>query len=142
MELERVFLARFAEITPDGLFTAVGGGMNRINVSGFPWSTGFLFLLAQYRVSAEEAGRPHVMAVEREAPTGRTEPIGAEFPMIPLSPNTPAGPDGNFVFSLSYLLANPAFPEAGVYRYRLKIDGHRIGEAQLLLAGVTQRGER
>jgi hypothetical protein len=142
MELERIFLARFAEITPDGLFTAVGGGMNRISVSGFPWSLGFLFLLAQYRLSAEEAGRQHVMAVEREPPNGRAEPIGAEFPMIPLSPNTPAGPDGKFVFSLSYLLANPAFPEAGVYKYRLKIDGHRIGEVQLLVAGPTQRGER
>jgi hypothetical protein len=100
-----------------------------------------LFLLAQYRLSAEEAGRQHVMAVEREPPNGRTELIGAEFPMIPLAPNTPAGPDGKFVFSLSYLLANPAFCEAGVYKYRLKIDGHRIGEVQLLVAGPTQRGE-
>jgi hypothetical protein len=75
MELERIFLARFAEITPDGHFTAVGGGLNRISVSRFPWSLGFLFLLIQYRLSAEEAGRPHVMAVERETPSGRTEPI-------------------------------------------------------------------
>src|SRR5262249_17917999 len=88
MELERIFLARFAEITPDGLFTAVGGGMNRILVSGFPWSMGFLFLLTQYRLSAEEAGRQHGMAVERETPNGRTEPIGAEFPMIPLPPKS------------------------------------------------------
>jgi hypothetical protein len=140
MELERIFLARFAEITPDGLFTVVGGGMNRIGVSRFPWSLGFLFLLTQYRVTAEEAGRQHVMSVERETPNGRTEPIGAEFPMIPLTPNTPVGPDGKFVFSLSYLLANPTFPEAGVYKYRLKIDGQRIGEVQLLVVGPTQRG--
>jgi hypothetical protein len=141
MELERIFLARFAEITPDGLFTAVGGGMNRISVSRFPWSLGFLFVLAQYRVSTEEAGRPHVMAFERETPYGTTEPIGTEFPMIPLFPNTPVGPDGKFVFSLSYLLANPTFPEAGVYNYRLKIDGGRIGEVDLLVVGPTQGGE-
>jgi hypothetical protein len=142
MELERIFLARFAEITPDGLFTAVGGGMNRISVSGFPWSLGFLFLLVQYHLSAEEAGRQHVMAVERETTHCRTEPIGAEFPMIPLMPNTPTGPDGRFVFSLSYLLGNPTFPEAGVYKYRLKIDGHAIGEVQLLVVGPIQGGER
>jgi hypothetical protein len=86
MELERIFFARYAEITPDGLFTAVGGGMNRIDVGGFPWSIGFLFLLIEYRVSAEEAGAKHVMAIEREAPNGWTEPVGAEFPMIPLPP--------------------------------------------------------
>jgi hypothetical protein len=141
MELERIFLARFAEIAPDGLFTAVGGGLNRISVGGFPWSLGFLFLLTQYRISAEEAGRHHVMAVERETPNGRTEPIGAEFPMIGLPPNTPAGPDGKFVFGLSYLLANPTFLEPGVYKYRLKIDGVRIGEVRLLVTGPTQPGQ-
>jgi len=141
MELERIFLARYAEVTPDGLFTAIGGGMNRISVSGFPWSMGFLFLITQYRVSAEEGGRPHVVAVERQTPAGRIEPIGTEFPMIGLPPDTPAGPDGMFVFGLSYLLANPTFPEAGVYRYRLKIDGQGIGEARLLVAGPAQQDE-
>jgi hypothetical protein len=140
MELARIFLARYAEITPDGLFTAVGGGMNRISVIRFPWTMGFLFLLTQYRLSAEEVGHQHRMAVERETPNGQTEPIGAEFPMIPLPRNTPAGPDGKVDFSLSYLLANPAFPEPGVYKYRLKIDGDRIGEVQLLVAAVTQSG--
>ena len=142
MELERIFLARFAEITPDGLFTAVGGGMNRIDVGWFPWSLGFLFMLTQYRLTTEEVARQHLMAIERETPDGQTEPIGTEFPMIPLPPNTEPGPDGTFVFSLSYLLANPVFPVAGVYKYRLKIDGHKIGEVHLLLAGPTPRGDR
>jgi hypothetical protein len=142
MELERIFFARYAEIAPDGLFTAVGGGMNRIDLGGFPWTIGFFFLLIEYRVSAEEAGRQHVMAIEREAPNARTEPVGAEFPMIPLSPNTAPGPDGKFVFALSYLMTNSTFPEPGVYTYRLKIDGARIGEIQLLVAGPTQPGEQ
>src|SRR6516162_4998088 len=104
MELEDIFLARYAEIAPDGLFTAVGGGMNRISVHRFPWTLGFLFLVARYRLSSAETKCQHVMAVDREIPNGQTEPVGAEFPMIPLIPNTPPGPDGNFVFSLSYLL--------------------------------------
>jgi hypothetical protein len=140
MELERIFFARYAEITPDGLFTAVGGGMNRIDARGFPWCIGFLFLLIEYRVSAEEAGRQHVMAVERDAPNGRTEPVGPDFPMIPLPPYTAPGPDGKFVYGLSYLLTNAAFPHPGVYTYRLKIDGDRIGEVQLLVAGRHNPG--
>lgn len=141
MELQDIFLARFAEIAPDGLFTAVGAGINRINVNGFPWTLGFLFMLTRYRLSPEEAGRQHVMAVERETPSGQTEPIGTEFPMIHLPPSTEPGPDGDFVYSLSYLLGNLVFLEAGVYKYRLKIDGHKIGEAHLLVAGPTQRGQ-
>jgi len=138
MDLEDIFLARFAEIAPDGLFTAVGGGINRFSVHGFPWTLGFLFLLARYRLTSEETQCQHLMAVERDIPNGQTEPIGTEFPMIPLIPNTPPGPDGKFVFSLSYLLTNLVFSEAGVYKYRLKIDGHKIGEAHLLVAGPTQ----
>lgn len=138
MELEDIFLARFAEITPDGLFTAVGGGINRINVHGFPSSLGFLFMIARHRLTSEEAARRHVMAIERETPSGQTEPIGAEFPMIHLLPNTEPGPDGRFVFSLSYLLGNPVFREPGVYKYRVKIDGHKLGEVHLLVAVPAQ----
>jgi hypothetical protein len=141
MELQDIFLARYADVAPDGLFTAVGGGINRINVSGFPWSLGFLFMLARYRLSSEEVARQHVMAVDRVTPNGQTEPLGAEFPMIQLAPHTQPGPDGKFVFSLSYLLANLVFPEDGVYKYRLKIDGQKIGEAHLLVAGPTQGGQ-
>jgi hypothetical protein len=137
LDLENIFLARYAEITPDGLFTAIGGGMNRISAAGFPWSLGFLFLVIQYRASAEEAGRQHMMAVEGEAPGGRAEAVGAEFPMIPLPPNTPAGPGGTFVFGLSYLMTNLFFAGAGVYKYRVKIDGRSIGEVQLLVEGPT-----
>jgi len=35
MELEDIFLAKFADITPHGLFTVVGG-VNRLNTEGFP----------------------------------------------------------------------------------------------------------
>jgi hypothetical protein len=140
MELEDIFLARYAEITPDGLFTAVGGGINRINAPGFPWSVGFLFMIVRHRLSSEEAGRQHVMAVERQTPSGQAEAIGSEFPMIHLLPNTQPGPDGKFVFGLSYLLENPVFSEPGVYTYRLKIDGLTTGEVQLLVAGPTQGG--
>jgi hypothetical protein len=138
LELQIIFLARYAEISPDGLFTAVGAGINRINVNEFPWSLRMLFMLTCYRLSPEEAAGQHVMSVERETPNGQTEPIGNEFPMIPLAPYTQPGPDGNYVFSLSYLLANLVFSEPGVYKYRLKIDGNMIGETHLLLARPIQ----
>jgi hypothetical protein len=89
MQLEDIFLARYAELTPDGLFTVVGGGVNRINASGFPWSWGFLFLLARVRLTAEEAKGQHRTAVEREAPDRRVS-LSFNFCLVNLVFRRPA----------------------------------------------------
>jgi hypothetical protein len=141
MQLEYIFLARYAELAPDGLFTVVGGGVDRINAGGFPWSWGYLFLVAQVRLPIQEAQREHRTAVERETPAGQIEPIGAESPMTPVPPTVEVGIDGNVRFSFNLSLVNLIFPEAGVYKYRLKIDGREIGTAELLVAGPT-KGEQ
>lgn len=64
MQLDDIFLAKFAELGPDGLFTVVGGGVARINVGESPWSWGFLYLLARIRLTTEEAQARHVTNVE------------------------------------------------------------------------------
>jgi hypothetical protein len=138
MELEDTFFARFADLTPDGLFTVVGGGVNRINASSFPWSWGFMFLLARCRLTIEEAKGQHMLAIERETPNGHTEPIGAEFPMTHLQSAPEIGPDGKVGFSLNYCLVNLIFLEAGLYKYRLKIDGRDMGVANLLVTGPAK----
>ena len=138
MKLEDIFLARFADLTPDGLFTVVGGGVNRINAGGFPWSWGVLFLLARLRLTVEEAQRPHMTAVEREMPNGQIELIGLESPMMALPPTAELGPDGMVGVSFNFCLMPVVFSEAGIYRYRLKIDSHVIGVADLLLTAPLQ----
>jgi hypothetical protein len=138
MQLEDIFLAKFAELTPDGLFTVVGGGVNRINAGGFPWAWGFLFLLVRIRLTTEEAQAQHVTAVERETPDGQIEPIGPESPMMPLPPTADIGPDGRVGLTFTLCLVNLVFPEAGVYKYHFKIDGQEVGVAELLVVGPTQ----
>jgi hypothetical protein len=138
MQLEDMFLARFADLTPDGLFTVVGGGINRINAGGFPWSWGILFLLARLRFTTEEAQVRHTAAVERETPNGHFEAIGEESPLSPLPTDTETGPDGRVGLHFSYCLVSLLFPEPGVYKYRLKIDGRAVGAVELLVAGPTQ----
>jgi hypothetical protein len=137
MELEEIFLSRFAELTPDGLFTVVGGGVNRINAGSFPWTWGIMFLLARYRLTTEEAHRRHVLSIERETPNGQLEPIVPQFPMVNMPANPEVGPDGRFGFSLNYCLTNLVFLEPGVYKYRLKMDGQEVGVAKLLVAGPS-----
>jgi hypothetical protein len=127
MQLEDIFLAKYAEVTPDGLFTVVGGGLNRINASRFPWSWGFLFLLARIRLTLEETRKQHWTAVERLMPSGQVEAIGAEAPMLAVSPTADVGPDGKVRLTFNFCLVNVLLSEPGVYRYRLKIDGHELG---------------
>jgi hypothetical protein len=142
MQLEDIFLARFADLTPDGLFTAVGGGMNRINAGWFPWTWGVLFLVARVRLTVEEAQAQHTAAVERETPYGPIEPIGPESPMMPLPSTAESGPDGKFGLSCNFCLMNLFFPQAGIYKYRLKIDGQEMGLAELLVAGPRPKETR
>jgi len=141
MRLEDIFLARFADLTPDGLFTVVGGGVNRINAGGFPWSWGILFMLARLRLSPEEAMVAHTAAVERQTPDGQIEPIGGESSLPPLAPEVETGPDGMVGLNFSYCLVSLLFPQAGVYKYRLKIDGRDVGAGDLLVAGPGQGGQ-
>jgi hypothetical protein len=137
MELESIFFARYAELGPDGMFTAVGGGLNKIKAASFPWSWDFLFLLARVRLTIEEGREQHRTAVERETPNGQVEPIGAESPMMPLPSTAELGPDGRVGINFNVCLTSLYFPEAGVYKYRFKIDGHELGVAHLLVAGPS-----
>jgi hypothetical protein len=135
MKLEDIFLAKFADLTPDGLFTVVGGGLNRIQAESFPWSWGFMYLLAQIRLTIEEAQRPHLMAVEREIPNGLLEEIAGEAPVSGLDASAQPGPDGLLGINFCFCLVSLIFPEEGVYKYRLKIDGLEVGVAELLVKG-------
>ena len=54
--------------------------------------------------------------------------------MMPWSPQWETGPDEKVGLSFCYGWSNVIFPEAGVYTYRLKIDGRELGTAKLLLA--------
>ncbi|MCI0460793.1 MAG: hypothetical protein L0Z62_27910 [Gemmataceae bacterium] len=115
--------------------------MNRINTGGFPWSWGLLWLVARIRLTTDEALRRHVTAVERETPNGQVEPIGAESPVQPIFSTAEIGPDGRFGLTVNFCLMNLYFPEAGVYKYRFKIDGQEIGVAELLVTGPAQGGQ-
>ena len=76
--------------------------------------------------------------MEPETPYGQTEPIEAESLMMSLPTTAEIGPDGRVGLSFRVCLVNLFFPEAGVYKYRFKIDGQEIGVAELLVTGPVQ----
>src|SRR5262249_53784969 len=137
MNLEHIFFARYVELGPDGLFTVVGGGLNRINAGELPWSWGILFLLTGLRLTTEEAQGEHTVAIYRETPGGQLDRL-TEGPLAPLTPNADVGPDGRVGLIYALCLVSQHFAEAGVYKYQVKIDGQVLGVAELLLAGPAQ----
>jgi hypothetical protein len=141
MQLRGIFLARFAEVGHDGLFTAVGGGIDAIQTGGFPWAWGLMYLLCQIRLTKEEAIGEHVQVIERETPDGQIEPLLPGTPMMQMPATAHTGPDGNVGLTISFPLYNSIFPRAGVYKYRFKIDDQAVGVAELLVTGPEQGGQ-
>jgi len=140
MELENIFLAKFADITPDGLFTVHGGGLNRIDTERFPCTWSFLYLVARVRLTAEEAQGQHVLESDQEKPNGQIEPLASPSPLEPLPSTVKPGPEGTVGLTLCLGMVNPVFPEPGVYKFRVKIDGQAVGAANLLVGAPAQRG--
>src|SRR5260370_4009411 len=111
MKSDDIFFAKFAEITTDGLFTVVGGGLNKICADEFPWSWGFLYLLTRVRLTPTEALTQHNTSIERETPNGEIEVIGPESLLLPIaSTAAETGPDNNYGLSFSFCLVNLLFP--------------------------------
>jgi hypothetical protein len=140
MKLETIFLAHFAALTPDGLFTVHGGGLNRINVESFPWAWGLLYLFARIRLTPKEAREEHTLTAEQESPNGQVEALGDPEPFSRFSPPLETGPDGMLGLSFSLGMVNRTFSEPGVYKFRVRIDGREIGVVQLLVAVKGEQG--
>jgi hypothetical protein len=142
MQLEYIFLAKFADITDDGLFTVVGGGINKIYADAFPSSWGSLYLVARVHLTVEDAQSQHRIALERESPKGQIEPILGESSTKEL-PGTPeVGPDDKVGLTFALWLMNLTFAGPGVYKYRFKIDGRELGVAELLIVGPHKENKR
>ena len=138
MQLDDVFLAKFAELGPDGLFTVVGGGVDRINVGALPWSWGFLYLLARVRLTTEEAQGGTCGAWSEKRHTAGLSLSRKNLLWSRCRPRRKSVPDGRVGLSFIIYLVNLIFTEPGVYKYRFKIDGREFGVAELLVAGPAQ----
>ncbi len=143
MELEDIFFAKFADLTADGLFTVVGGGVNRLYADSFPYVWDMLHLLVRIRLTREEAQGEHTVAIDRRTPAGQVETVeGTEWPMMQVPPTAELGPDGKLGVNFNVRLVILAFPEAGVYTYRFKVNGNEVGAADLLVTNNVQEGEQ
>jgi hypothetical protein len=134
MDLEYIFLARFADLSDDGLFTVHGGGMKTIVGEQFPVTWPLLCLVARVRATPSEFAAPRRMAIERVAPTGDVVVVGEEA-ASPSSasarPGVTRDPDGRICLNICAGMLGQVFPVPGVYQFRVKMDGKEIGATNI-----------
>jgi hypothetical protein len=125
MELKYVFCAKFADIGPDGLFAAIGGGLDSVAVPQLPAIIQALSVVGCVTVPLEEVHGGHRMRIEMFGPTGDRHPVEIEFPVtVQVNTDEPRrAPRWTFAIGLQ----NVVFGMEGRHEFRLSVDGNPLG---------------
>lgn len=122
------FVARAADVMPDGSFAVLGGGFSYVVFRQLP-ATYNLAVTASFRVDPVDYGREHRFALDIRDPmgslAGALEGTGCpekneDFPSADL--------EFLFVFNVTNLL----FIEPGEYQFRISVNGLEAGRISLL----------
>jgi hypothetical protein len=140
MELNFAFIANSAEVTPDGRFFVMGGGIDGFASHEVPGILPALSVLASIRFSAEECDRDYYFWAKLVLPDGslsetfsEKETISVLSPRIPVQ--TPGiGPNLKVSMSLFGLL----LPQFGRYRFDFFVHSRVIGHAYFHVYPVPQ----
>ncbi len=131
MELEYAIFAKAADLSPDGIFSLIGGGFDGIAVSKFPAMTPPVALLAHLRLKPEEVGRTYRLRIDVVAPDGRLLPAGDESAVTPERPSPdPRRPPG---YTIVLQVYGVELPVPGEYQFRLFVDGRPLGTVSLFV---------
>jgi hypothetical protein len=134
MELNYAFLANSAEVTSDGRFFVLGGGIDGFATNGLPTILPAMSIIVSIRFYAEECDKNYEFSSKIIAPSG-TE-LGGKAATV-LSPKIPVetpgiGPNMKVAFAFLGLL----LPEMGRYTCLFAVDDRQIGEAFFYLNPV------
>jgi hypothetical protein len=131
MQFRYGFVARAADVMPDGSFAVLGGGYNYVVFRQMPGTLN-LAIIASFTVDSADYSREHRFALEVRDPDGK--PVFAldgagcpekneDFPSAQL--------EFGFVFNITNLL----FIEPGAYQFRISVDGSEVG----IISFLTKR---
>jgi hypothetical protein len=134
MEMAYAILALGAHMEPDGRLFLLNGGLDFVSLTQDPdlFPTP-LFLAGKINFAPEECGREHEVQIDLVAPDGRVLQSAEPNRINPLIPNPPARVTKSaFVLQFSGI----AFPSTGRYTFRLRADGHRLAEVDLIVKNI------
>jgi hypothetical protein len=126
MELNFAFIANSAEVTQDGRFFVMGGGIDGFTASAVPSMLPTVAILASIRFSTGDCDRDHEFRAKLVLPNGSSAGIDLTSVLAPRIPvETPGiGP----TLKVSVAIFGLVLPQFGRYRFILSVGAIPIGE--------------
>lgn len=125
MELTYVILADAAELSPNGKFSLLGGGIENIFAPTFPAIHPGLALVVRLRARSSEVEQDHKFHVDIIGPNDFNVTPGT---IIEFKPRTmPGEPDRPVAFTLVMNIVPIVLPEPGTYLGHLYVDSQEVG---------------
>lgn len=129
MELIYVIPADAAELNPNGKFSLLGGGIDKIFASTFPAIHPGLALVVRLHVLSAEAEQDHKFRVDI---IGLNDLLVTPGAIVEFRPRAlPGELDRPITFTLIMNLFLLVFPEPGTYLGRLYVDSQEVGTFSL-----------
>src|SRR5258708_30723580 len=136
MELKYAFCARFAETTPDGTISMIGGGFNVLSGPTLPVLVPMLSVVARFEFTAEECGRAHEVSTSFIGPNG--EPL-REPMVLAITPTArESNQDIPSAATCVLSLVGASFDHAGDYAFRFSIGGRFLRSVSVRIHAATQ----
>lgn len=133
MQLEFAFLADAAQVTPDGKFTVLGGGLNVIYAPQFPALHPSLSIVTKLNIdNKDELEVEHTLRAELFNPLNATAmpPLSGKFIAQPIKDHPDWPVSAQFTMTINGLL----FELPGKYIFRLSVDNKLLGTFPLYTA--------
>jgi hypothetical protein len=135
MQYRYGFLARAADVMPDGSFAVLGGGYNYLVLGQLPGFANMAIITA-FGVDSADYGREHRFALDIHDPSGKST-FRLEGSGCPERSSEFASAKLDFVFVFN--VTNDSFADAGEYQFKISLDGADVGFIPLL---IKQQGTR
>jgi hypothetical protein len=125
MELAYGFLAKFVDLTPEGVFSAIGGGFDTLHTSDLPITIPSAAVFARILTGPGEWGREHRVRLQLVDPDGEKLPVDIDFPFTPTQHSGAEHRAKGVNFGVN--IVNIVLPKPGKYEFRVLVDNERIG---------------
>jgi hypothetical protein len=132
-EIEYAFLADAAEVQPGSKFYVLGGGVNRLSGSQFPFVHPHMSLVVGLRMTSVERNREHELGFVITAPDG-AQVANAAGTVVAHGPADAS----DVVITIAVDLWNMTLKGPGEHAVRITVDG---SERKRLSLNVTQSGD-
>ncbi len=138
MQLDFAVFAKAAEMSSDGSFSVLGGGIEALVANEFPYRPRPFALAVRLRFPPEAAGFRSTLTVTALGPDDAELPFRAEVPIGPLRAAAPGRPI--YYTALIEVSTAFSFPAAGRYVFLLRIGVAPVGETELYVDSASLKG--